>query len=88
MGPLEGRHELPAEDFPQHPDRKKESIAWVNPSLVIQRQTTGGQDAVDMGVILELLIPSVQHAEEADLGAQVLGIPGYFEQRLGTGTKQ
>jgi len=88
FGPLEGCDELAAEDFPQHSDRKKERITGVNPSLVIQRQTAGGHDAVDMGMRFELLVPGVEHAEEADLGAEVLGVPGYLQQRLAAGPKQ
>ena len=36
-----------------------------------------------MGMMLELLIPGVQHAEEADLGAEMSGIAGDFEERFG-----
>jgi hypothetical protein len=37
-------------------------------------ESTGGNDTVDMGMKLEFLIPSVQHAEEADLGSQMGGV--------------
>ena len=43
---------------------------------------------MDMGMKLEPLIPSVQNAEETDLGAEVLGIASHFEQSLGTGVEQ
>jgi hypothetical protein len=43
---------------------------------------------MDMGMKLELLIPSVQNAEETDLGAQMLGIEGHFEKSLGAGVEQ
>jgi hypothetical protein len=32
-----------------------------------------------MGMDLEFLVPGVQHAEEADLGAEMSGITGHFE---------
>jgi hypothetical protein len=34
---------------------------------------------MDMGVMLDLLIPGVQHAEEADLGAEMSGSASDFE---------
>ncbi len=36
----------------------------------------------------EFLIPGMQNAAEADLGAEVLGIAGNFQKRLRTGAKQ
>ncbi len=43
---------------------------------------------MDMRVKLELLIPGVQHTEEADLHAEMFGIAGNFEKGFRTGTKQ
>src|SRR5216684_3383183 len=43
---------------------------------------------MDMRVKLEFLIPGVQHAEEADLGAEMLRVTSDFEKRLRTGAKQ
>lgn len=36
----------------------------------------------------EFLIPGVQHSEEADLRAEMLGIAGNFEKGFRTGAKQ
>jgi hypothetical protein len=55
---------------------------------VIERQPTGGDDAMDMGVKFDLLIPGVQHAEEADLGTQMSGSASDFEESFCTGPKQ
>ena len=41
-----------------------------------------------VGVMFELLIPSVEHTEEADFGAEMLGIAGDFEEGFGTGQQQ
>jgi hypothetical protein len=38
-----------------------------------------------VGVKFELLVPGVEHAKEADLGAQMLGIASEFEECFGTG---
>ena len=37
---------------------------------------------MNMRMKLQILSPGVQHAEEADLGAEVLGIGGDLQQRL------
>jgi len=41
-----------------------------------------------MGVMFELLIPSVEYAEEADLGAEMLGIASDVEEGFGAGLQQ
>ena len=39
-------------------------------------------------VMFEFLIPSVEHAEEADLGAEMFGIASDFEEGCGTALQQ
>ena len=36
-----------------------------------------------MGMMLEFLVPGMQHAEESDLSAEMLGVSGNLNQRLG-----
>src|SRR6267142_1792163 len=55
---------------------------------VIKRQATGGNDAMDMGMEPELLIPSMQHGEEADFRAEVSRIASDFEKCFRTGAEQ
>jgi len=43
---------------------------------------------MDVRVELKLLIPGVQHTEEADFGPQMSGIAGDFEKRFRTGSEQ
>ena len=57
-------------------------------SRVIGRQSAGGHHTMGMGVMFELLIPGVEHTEEADFGAEMLGIAGDFEEGFGTGLQQ
>src|ERR1019366_3113696 len=87
-GALQGSHELTAKHSAEHLDGKKERVAGVDPVGVIQRESTGGDHAMDMGMMLQLLIPGVQHAEETDLGAQMSGIASHFEQGCGAGAEQ
>jgi hypothetical protein len=39
-------------------------------------------------VLFEFLIPGVEHTEEADFGAEMLGIAGDFEEGFGTSLQQ
>jgi hypothetical protein len=39
-------------------------------------------------VMFEFLIPGVEHTEEADFGAKMLGIASDFEEGFGTGLQQ
>ena len=41
-----------------------------------------------MGMMLKFLIPGMQDAEESDLSAEMLGIPGDLDQRLGAEAEQ
>ncbi len=43
---------------------------------------------MDVGMMLEVLSPAMEHAEEPCLRAEVLGIAGSFEQRRGTGAEE
>jgi hypothetical protein len=43
---------------------------------------------MDVGVMLQLLIPTVEHGEKADLSAQMAGIASHFEQGLRAGLEQ
>ena len=55
---------------------------------MIRSETAGGKHAVDMGMMLQSLVPSVEHAEEADLGSKVPWIAGDFQQSCSTGAKE
>ena len=51
---------------------------------MIRRKAAGGNDAVDMRMKLQSLIPAMEHAEETYLGTKVARIAGNLEQGLGT----
>jgi hypothetical protein len=55
---------------------------------VIEGEPTGGDDTVDVGMEPELLVPGVEHTEEANLGPEMSGIAGDFEKSFCTGTEQ
>src|SRR5713226_8482734 len=54
----------------------------------IERETSGGHHAMDMGMKPELLVPGVQHTEETNLCTEVSGIASDFEKSFRAGTKQ
>src|ERR1700722_10540469 len=55
---------------------------------VIERQSAGGHHTMGMGVMFEFLIPGVEHTEEADFGAEMLGIASDFEEGFGASLQQ
>jgi len=85
---FESGHKLAAKDATEHLDGKEEWIARADPMGAIERQSAGGHDAMHVRVVFELLIPSVEHTEEADLGAEMFGIASDGEEGCGTGLQQ
>ena len=55
---------------------------------MVRSETAGGQHAVDMGMMLQSLVPGMEHAEEANLSSKVPGIAGDLQQSCSTGLKQ
>src|SRR5260221_4592710 len=63
-------------------------VRRADPAGVIERETSGGHHAMDMGMKPELLVPGVQHTEETNLCTEVSGIASDFEKSFRAGTKQ
>src|SRR5437762_8235994 len=87
-GGLESGDKLAAEDTAEHFDGKEEGSVRGDPAGVVRSETASGEHAVDMGMMLQSLIPGMEHAEEADLCAKVAGIAGDLQQGFGAGVKQ
>jgi len=87
-GALESCDELASEDAAEHLDRKKEGITWADPARVIEGEPAGGNHAMNMRMMLQFLIPSMEHAEEADVGAEMFGIASDCEERCRAGAEQ
>ena len=79
-GSLESGDKLAAEDTAEHFDGKEERAAGGDPAGVIWSEAAGGQHAVDMRMMLQSLVPGMEHAEEANLGSKVPGIAGDLQQ--------
>ena len=76
--------ELAAEDSAECFDRQEEAGRGIDPSGTVESQAAGGNDVVNMGMMLEVLSPGMEHAEESDVGSKVLGIASQFEHGRGT----
>src|SRR5713226_7889024 len=85
---LESGDKLAAEDTAEHFDGKEERAAGGDPAGVVRSEAAGGQHAVDMRMMLQSLVPGVEHAEETDLGSQAPGIAGDLQQSCSAGVKQ
>src|SRR2546422_9702526 len=72
-GRLKAGDELTAKHPPEYLDGEKEAWVGANPAGVIEHESAGGNNTVDMRMKLELLVPGVQHAEEADLSPEMSG---------------
>jgi len=87
-GGLESGDKLAAEDTAEHFDGKEEGAARGDPAGVVRSEAAGGKHAVDMGMMLQSLVPGMEHAEEADLGSKMPGIASDLQQSCSTGVKQ
>src|SRR5215467_753714 len=80
----ESGHELAAKDATKHVDREEKLRARFYPVRAIEAQPASRNNAMDMRVQTELLIPGVQHTEETDFRAEVPGIASDLEQSFRT----
>jgi hypothetical protein len=87
-GILECGDELTAEHTTEHFDGKKKGVGGGDPASVVRSEAASGDYAVNMRMMLQSLIPGMEHAEEADLCAKVTGIAGDLQQGFGAGVKQ
>ena len=60
---LEPGSELVAEDAAENPDGQEEAGRGGDPSGAIVGQAASRNDAMDMGMMLEVLSPAMEHAE-------------------------
>jgi len=64
-GLLEKVKELSVEDDAERFDTAEEVFTGGDPAVLIERQSTGRDKAVEVEVVLELLIPGVQDTDKA-----------------------
>jgi hypothetical protein len=59
------------------------SRGWKRTTCLDERQSASGHYTMEVGVMFELLIPGMEHAKQADLGTEMLGIASDFEECFG-----
>jgi hypothetical protein len=85
---LERSRKLASEDATENTDRQEETWRRGKPSGAIERESASGDDAMQVGMMLQVLSPGVQDTEQSDIGSQVLRVASDFEQRCGSGVKE
>src|ERR1039458_4034580 len=80
IGLFESLQEEGAEQAAEHTYGEKESRQASLP-LTVGRESAARNDAVQVGMQMQVLPPGVQYGEEADLRAQVLRVAGNGKQR-------
>jgi hypothetical protein len=63
-------------------------VRRLRPSGAVEGEATARHDAVDVRMVLEVLSPGMEHAEQTDVGTQMLRVASDFEQRGSTGTEE
>jgi hypothetical protein len=72
----------------EDPDGQEEVGAARDPSGAIGCQPPGGEDTMEMGVMMELLAPGVQHGKAPDLGPEMRGLLSDVLEGLRDGAKE
>ena len=88
-GPAHGVAHLAAKDGREDVAGEEEvGTSGRDPARAVGRESPTGDEDVDVGVIAQVLRPGVQDGEDRGAGAEVLGIGGEGEQRLGRGAQE
>jgi hypothetical protein len=82
---FESIHELAPEHSAKNVHRQKKVLLRVDPPRMVRSQAASGNNAVNVWMMLEFLVPGVKDAKESDLRAEALRILGDLKQRLGAG---
>ena len=83
--PVQQQHfeEEPAEQAREHANRQKEVGPAPPASFAVERQAAAGHDHVQMRMVCHGRAPGMEHGDDADPGAQMLGIGGDSERGVG-----
>ena len=80
--------ELAAEHAAECLDGQEEAGRGIDPSGTIESEAAGGNDVVDVGMMFKVLSPGMKHAEESDVGSEILRIASQFEHRRSAGAEE
>ena len=88
VGVGERRQEEPPEQTGKHLHRQKKARLAAHPARPVERYPATRHDHVDMRMVGHRRAPTVEHGSGADAGAEVFGIGGNSQQRLGSRAEQ
>jgi hypothetical protein len=88
VGALEVGEELAAEERREDFDGEEMAVAGRRPLRAVERDATAGDDAMQVGVELQVAGPGVQHGRDAGDGAETGGVAPQGEERPGSGAEQ
>ena len=88
VGVGERRQKEPPEQAGQHPYRQEKAGLAAHPVRPVERYPAARYDHMDVRVMGHRRAPAMEHGGGADAGAEVLGIGGDHEQRLGRHAEQ
>ena len=77
-----------AEQTGEDSHRQEESCSTLDPPQAVGRESSAGNDAMEVRMVEQVLSPGVKYGEESDFGTQVLRIGGDDAQCLGCGTEK
>src|SRR5262245_42934940 len=78
----------PAEQRRENRHREEIARATADPALAVEREAAAWHDHVDVRMVSERRAPGMEDREDADAGAEALGIGGDGEQCLGRDREQ
>lgn len=87
-GRLQCGDALAAKDTAENLHWQKERSSRRDPVRVVRSKPASGNDAMDMGMVQQSLVPCMEHAEEADLRAQVTRVASNLQQGCGTSMEE
>jgi hypothetical protein len=84
----EPRQEEPLEQAGEHAHRQEEPRSAPHPARTVERYPAARHDHVKVRMVRHRRAPAMEHGGEANAGAEVSGIAGDGEQRLGRRAEQ
>ncbi len=88
VGSPQSSEELPSEETAEDSHGEKEAVSAVLPVRPVSRDAAAGDDAVDVGMVLEILAPGMLDGKDGDFGTEVPGRGGDLAKGLGRSLEQ
>src|SRR5438093_1255511 len=79
---LQPRKGQPPQAVREHADRQEAVGPTRDPARAVSRESPGWQDPMQVGMMVQVLAPGVEHGEVPNLRAQRLGVPGAVLEAL------